>query len=67
MNELITGLATGEITRFRDLRQRYQRGRRAIARKHDEIYDTAVQEAIFIALEVPLARAGYSADAVMSY
>lgn len=67
VNELITGLATGEITRFRDLRRRYQRGRRAIARTHDEIYDTAVQEEVFIALEVPLARAGYDANSVISY
>ena len=67
VNELITALAAKEIDSVRDLRRRYQRGVRAIARTHDEIYDTAVQEEIFIALEVPLARAGYDANSVMSY
>jgi hypothetical protein len=66
VNRLITALAGGDIKSSSDLRQRYRRGVRAIARQgHDEVYDTDVGEEIFAVLEVPCARAGYDAEAVM--
>jgi hypothetical protein len=66
VNRLITGLGTGEIVRFRDLRRRYLRGMRAIEAAHEEVFDTEVVDEIFSVLEVPCAKAGYDAEAVVS-
>lgn len=49
------------------LRERFPQGSDAIADAgHDEVEDTAVLDAIFEALFVPLARRGFNAEAVLS-
>jgi hypothetical protein len=62
VNELIRSAAAREG----GLRRRYRVGIRAIERAYpaDDI-DTAVKDEMFTALDVPLALAGYDAEAVM--
>jgi hypothetical protein len=66
VNDLITGIARGTIKSERQLRRLYVRGRAAIRRKHDEIDDTEVGDAIFEALYVPCKRRGYDPEYVVS-
>jgi hypothetical protein len=67
VNSLIEGLAAGQIRSERELRRRFLAGARAIERAgFDELGDTEVRDAIFVALEVPCARFGFSAEAVVS-
>jgi len=66
VNSLITSLARGTIKSERELRRRFVQGRAAIRRQHDEIDDTEVGDAIFLALYVPCVRRGYDPEAVVS-
>jgi hypothetical protein len=66
VNSLIRALAAGEIGSFQELHRRYRRGERALVRAgHDDVFDTAARDEIFLALDVPLARKGYSAEALL--
>jgi transposase len=64
VNALIERLAAGAP--FRELVRRYRAGLRTIERRHPEVRDTAVLDEIQRALEVPLTRAGYDVESLVT-
>ena len=67
VNELIEAAAAGRRGSEDAMRRRFARGQAAIRRAgHTEIRSTRVRRRIYTAVDVPLSRAGFDPDIVLS-